>query len=163
MAVGGSRQHILNSPSYSASEMFCFDRAESIAGYQPVLLMRKDFPFRNRIDEIIGNAFESGLFNKWIRDSQRKKQQTVPFEPKPALTLVQFAVFFTFIYCLGCIMSTLSFCSEILTQRMMKQRNVHRIWIYFERLFDGERHYLRNLPDRLMQTNDKKHKRAGRK
>lgn len=154
LVVGGSRQHISNSHSYTATQIFCFDRSESIAGYQPVLVMRKDFPLKNRINQIIGNAFESVLFVKWNRENQRKKQRINPFEPKYALTLVQFAVFLVFIFCIGCILSILSFILEIITQRKMRMMNYHRIWIYFERFLDGKRHYFINLPEQLRRQGD---------
>lgn len=148
--MGGSRQHILNSPSYSPSKVFCFDRDEGIAGYQPVLLMRKDFPLRKRIDEIIRNAFESGLFEKWDQDSSIKARQD-PFEAGTALTLEQYAVFLVIVYIIGCILSTLSLIAEFIVERNVGQDRRFRIWIYLQYLFDGKRHYWNDLPDKLQQ------------
>lgn len=147
MAFGGSRQRILNSRSHSSSKIFCFNQDENIASYQSTLIMRKDFALRQRIDDIIRNAFESGLFVKWGRDSQRKKQRIDSFEPEYALTLEQYAVFLVVIYSIGCILAILSFMSEITIQRKLKKHYRSQIWMYFERFFDGNRYYLKNLLD----------------
>lgn len=152
LAVGGSRQRILNSRSYSPSKMFCFDQDKSIASYQSALIIRTDFALRQKIDDIIRNAFEGGLFVKWNRDSQRKKKRIDPFEPEYALTLEQYAVFLVVIYSIGCILAIFSFLFEVIIQQKMKQSNRTHIWIYFEQFFDGNRHYLTNLSQKLIKN-----------
>lgn len=149
LAIGGSRQHILNSRSYSPSKIYCFDRDENIASYQPALLMRKDFALRQKIDEIIQYAFESGLFVKWDRDSQRKKERILPFIPETELSLGHLSPAFVFIICVGSIMSILSVISELIIYRNMQQEQRSWIWMYFEQFFDGNRHYLKDLPEKL--------------
>lgn len=151
LAVGGSRQRILNSRFYSPSKIYCFGHAENIASYQSVLLMRKDFALIGKIDKIIRNAFECGLLVKWDRDSQRKKERIDPFEPKYALTLEQYVVFLVVIYSIGCIWAILSFFAEIIIKRKMKQRKRSPIWKYLERFFDGNRYYFKNLLEKLIR------------
>lgn len=145
LAVGGSRQRILNSHSYSVSEIFCFNRNERIASFQPALLIRRDFAMRQRIDEIIQNAFEGGLFVKWDRDSQRRKKPLLPYSPKPILTLAEMAVLFVFFLIGGWILSISVFINEIVIKRKNQQPNRIRFWIFLEQMVDGERHYFKNL------------------
>lgn len=154
LSVGGSSERILNSRFYSASEIFCFDSDQYIAGYQPRLWMwmQKDFTLESRINRIIQQAFEGGLFVKWHRDNQRKpKRMTRDNQWKP-FNLKQFSLPFVTIYGLGIIVSILSFFSEIFIQRKMMQKQRSKVWIYLERFFDGKRHYLANLTDRLERS-----------
>ena len=159
LAVGGSRQRILNSRSYSPSTIFCFDRVESIASYQPTLLMRKDFDLKQKIDATIQYAFECGLFAKWDRDSQRKKERLMSFVPSDGLTLQSLSAFILVII-IGWIMSIASCVSELIIHRKLKQKQRSRIWKYLEQFFDGDRHYLKNLPERLAKRKTIKNKKV---
>lgn len=145
LAVGGSRQHILNSRSYSPSKIFCFNRDENIASYQPTLLMPKDFALRQRIDKIIQYALEGGLPVKWDRDSQRKKEQLILYIPHPILKLEEMAVLFVFFLIGGWILSISIFFNERFIWRKMQQTNPSCVWKFLEEMADGERHYFKNL------------------
>lgn len=152
LAVGGSRQHISNSPSYSPSKLFCFDYDEHIASYQPTLLMRPDFDLGPEIDSIIRKAFESGLFVKWDRESQRKKERVVPYQPPPELTLEQYSFGLVTIYCTGMICSVFGFLLEIIVRRQTRKKP-HPPWTYLEHLVNGHRNYFKDLPKKLQKEN----------
>ena len=149
LAVGGSRQRILNSRSYSPLKIYCFDREENIASYQPALFMRQDFNLKRKINRIILNAFESGLFVKWDRDSQRKKERIIPYTPNPSFTLKEYTFAFVFVVGIGSLMAASSLLCEIVINRKMKQTTKAKIWSYLEQFFDGDRHYLKDLPEKL--------------
>lgn len=151
LAVGGSRQQILNGRSYSASSIFCFDQNEHIASYQPAMMVRKGFPLESKINEIIQDAFESGLFIKWHRNSERKLERAIPNEPPTELTLKDLRFAFVWILLGGYILSTLAFISELIISRQMKQPSRSWIWAYLEQFFDGERHYFKNLLDKSIK------------
>lgn len=150
LAVGGSRQRILNSCSYSPNEIFCFGRDESIASYHPAFLIRKNFALNSKIDKIIQNAFESGLFVKWDWDNQRKKERLIQFEPPDELTIQHFLGSFVFLVSGGAVLATITLLSERLSFRKIQNPNCSRVWIYLEHIFDGQRHCLKNLPEKLM-------------
>lgn len=145
LAVGGSRQRILNSNSYTPAKIFCFSRDESIVGYQPAIFIRKNLGLMEKINEIIQNAFENGLFVKWDRLSQKKKELILPFEPKLALGLRETAPTFLLAMFGGTILSILGLCGEIFVHRKMNQNQRASIWKYFEQFFDGKRHYFKNM------------------
>lgn len=151
LAVGGSRKYILNSPSYSPQKIFCFDSDESIASYLMVLSMRKDFALKSKVDEIIRNAFEGGLFVKWDRETRRKTEPIRPYEPKLELTLKECA-FVCFICLFGYILSNLTFICEIIIYRKIKKNGQSPVWKYLEQFFDGNRNYFRNLPENLKRN-----------
>lgn len=70
IAVGGSRQNILNSPLYSQSKIYCFNGLENIATYPIALYMRKSFHLKDKVNDIIQEVSEAGLFEKWKEDSR---------------------------------------------------------------------------------------------
>lgn len=152
MAVGGSRQRILNSRSYSPYKIFCFDPNERIVGYQPVLFMQKNFPLKSKVDEVIRNTFEGGLFQKWDRDSQRKKELLRPYEPKLELSMREYSFLFYVIFNVGVLLSTLSLICEIITYRKINQSARLSVWKYLGHFFDGNRHYFKNIPEKLKQN-----------
>lgn len=151
MAVGGSRQHILNSHFYSPWTMFCFGSDQSVVSFQPRLMIRMDFPRKSRIDRIIQNAFECGLFEKWNRDSQRKKQHIVRYDEETPLTSKNYS-FMVLIFGSGLIMGTLALFSEIIISRNMMKSRRWRMWEYFEQFLDGKRNHLQDLTDTLIKS-----------
>lgn len=144
LAVGGSRQRILNSRSYSPSKIFCFGRNENIASYYSALLIRNEFRLLKRINDIIRNAFESGLFVKWDLDNQRKKERMIPFEIPDQLTIEHYSGTFIFLITGGTVLATMTLLAERVTYRKMQNPNRSRFWMYLECILDGERHCLKN-------------------
>lgn len=115
--------------------------------------MRKNVPLQSRIDRIIQNAFEGGLFEKRYGDTQQKRIATryeVPLEIP--FNLEQYSFALVSIYGSGVIMSTLAFCCELLIKRIMMQMKRLRIWNYVEQFFDGQRHYLKDVVEELMKS-----------
>lgn len=148
LAVGGSRHHILNSRSYSPSELFCFDPRERIAGYQPVMFIRKDYALKSRIHEITRNAFESGLFAKWSRDSQRKRERIFSEEENLSVTLEDYYVALIMILGIGLSAATLIFFWEHFVQQQV-QKKPRSPWTCLRNTLDGHRHYLTDIPENL--------------
>lgn len=145
LAVGGSRQRILNSPSYLSTEIFCFDVDESIVSYQPRLLFRKHFQLKSRFDEIIQHAFESGLFIKWDRDSRKKPERIVEYVPPMALSLENCQGFLVLFFLNGILLSVLTFFAELLIAFKRKRETQSKLWKQLEMFFDGKRYYLKDL------------------
>lgn len=69
LAVAVSRLHAQNNLHIARQKLFCFDRNQNILRYPVQLLMRKNFPLANQINDIIRRITESGLFIKWMSDS----------------------------------------------------------------------------------------------
>lgn len=155
LAIGASRQNILNNPFYSTSNIFCLNRNERIASYQLILMIRKDIQLKLRIDGIIQRAFESGLFVKWNSDRKRKQERLHKLysEPKsePKLRLLNFGAIW-FICGAGYMFAIATFICEILIQYKMKQKHRYWFWIYLEQCVDGHRHYFRSIPEKLNPT-----------
>lgn len=157
LAVGGSRQRILNSPSYLSTEIFCFDVDESIVSYQPRLLFQKHFPLISRFNEIIQHAFESGLFIKWDRDNRKKPERIVEYEQPMGLSLEHCQAFLVLFFLNGILLSVLTFLAEFYISIKRKQKPHSKLWKQLEIFFDGKRHYLKNLSKWLKSRSTNTH------
>lgn len=73
VAVGDSRLDILTSSHYSPEEIYCFDERGSLIIYQLSIILEKSSGIVGKINGIIRNSFESGLFIKWNRDTLKIK------------------------------------------------------------------------------------------
>lgn len=152
LAVGGSRQNILNSPSYSPSNVFCFNKLENIASYPIALYMQKDFYLKKQVDNIIRKIFDAGLVEKWLQDSCIEKYES-RYYPPDQLSVAYIGAALVFFLGVGSLFSISTFIAEKLVSWKMKQPARHKIWIYLEQFFDGKRHYFKNLPERLQRQN----------
>lgn len=153
MAVGGSRQHILNSPVYSSEHIFCFNQNNNVAIHLLALMIRKDYILRSRFEELTQFAFDGGIVDKLSRDyyyRERIEKKTVFSDFEVPITLDNMAFNFLLLLFGGYFLSTLSFLAEIIIFRKMQQPSPFWIWKYFEQFFDGERHYFKNLADELV-------------
>lgn len=101
---------------------------------------------------MIQNAFECGLFLKWDRDSQRKKERIIPFEPSYIATLQQYSFALILILGSGLTISSLIFFTELFIQRQV-ERNPHSAWSCSRRVIDGHRDFFIYLPEKL-QVNE---------
>lgn len=149
VAIGASRQHILNCPAYSPSKIYCFEKSQNIANYKISLLISQQINRTNDINHVIRRVFEAGLFWKWHADSERRKK----FEPLKhipmALTFEHFSAGFVFVLLIGWSLACLAFVSEHIIRLKIQERNGKGIWIRLEYFFDGKRHYFLNLPDKM--------------
>lgn len=142
VAVGGARQHLINSLQYSKSEIYCFKNSESLIPYPMSLRVNKNQKLI--IDNIIRRLFESGIIQKWKVYSQRRKDReidkVVPFELK--LEHIYAILFFFF---LGAIVTIFVWIFELFIDKKVRDEPNNRLWLCIERSLDGKRHYFMNL------------------
>lgn len=149
IAIGDSRHHILASVLFQSSNFYCFDHRENIADYRVSMLINQEFNHAHNIDEIIRRVFESGLFVKWHSDHRRIKTTSSIEFGSPSVTVEQISAAFVFIILGGWTLATLTFIAEHIIFRNYRREGASCIWMYLERFFDGQRHYMKNLPERL--------------
>lgn len=144
LAVGGSRQHILD--VYSPSNHYCFDRSQRIINYHISMRTSDSFKSTPKINGIIRRLIEGGFVVRWQRDfSSKIKNRMIPTSSTEA-SMESLAFLFCFLYVLGMFLATLSFLAEKIIARKVAKKQKHWIWIHLERFFDGERYYLMDLP-----------------
>lgn len=143
---------MLSSVAYNQNNIFCFDTREKIANNRISMLINRHFERRYNINGIIRRIIEAGLFEKWRSSRKRHHFNQASERSTLSLSFEQMALAFKFILCSGLFISTLTFLCEIVIARKMCERNPARIWVHLERFFDGKRHYLTNLPERLAKS-----------
>lgn len=152
-AICASRQNILNSPFYLPSKYVCFDQSAHIKSYFVSLMMRNDFKMKIKINKIIRNLFEAGIFVKWQRDNQIRSKYEIPFLSEFNITLDDYGIFFLIYFGGFFTASILVFCLENVILWKMRQRKINRIWFYLDRIVDAERYYFIDLIDKISQRN----------
>lgn len=154
LAIGGSYQHILISSSYTSANHFCFDWYENVGNYHISLIMRPDFAVANwKINRIIRKLIEAGFLAKWQRDFKSNHDDgDVEVEESMLLGFNSLSFAFGVVYSTGVILGILSFICELIIARKMTKFNRHWLWIYFEWIFDGQRHFLIDLIAKLQQV-----------
>lgn len=149
LAIGGSRQNILSSPFYSPSQVFCFNRLENIVSYPIAFYMRKDFHLKDKVNDIIARLLNAGFFEKFNFKSGKNQMPDATLLPL-SVSHISLALFLIGV---GSLLSILAFVVENYVFGKMKQRINCKIWKYIEQFFDGQRHYFKNIPERLQAQN----------
>lgn len=160
IAIGASRRYILATSAYQSNDIYCFNRKENIAEYRISMLINTDFNRQHNIDEIIQHILEAGLFTKWHSEYTKVKIQSRIEFGSAYVTIEQLSAAWVFGIVGGSILSTITFIAEITIYRMNRKPKAALIWLYLERFFDGQRHYLKSLPERLEQSRIRRYARS---
>lgn len=149
--MGDLRQHILSSIEYKPSIMYCFNPNQNIANYPISMIIDRNFEHRHNINKIIQRTFEAGLFKKWHSSQQRIIFDRSPQRETIRLSVEQISIAFILVLSIGNSLATMSFIVEIFIGRKWRAAP---IWVFLEQFFDGKRHYLINLPNRLIKSRE---------
>lgn len=69
-ALAIPRRRAERSQVFISKKIYCYDKTENIRNYSVSLNVRKDFEYLAEVNEIIMNALEAGLIQKWENDGQ---------------------------------------------------------------------------------------------
>lgn len=159
LAVGGSRLHIFNSPEYSTSNIYCFQRRHAIGTYQGFLHIRKTFGLRSKVNEVIQKLFNGGIFVKWMWDNDRKPKYE-PVDEPPITMHFEHLRFGLMILCLpGLIFTAATFSAELIVFRKIKENVNSRFWIFLRKVLDGHRHFWKDTPESLQKKKQMERRR----
>lgn len=70
LAVGLSREHALNNPRISRSDLVCFPMASNIYTYSVIMQTRQDFYLLEHINTFIDRFVEHGMIANWDKRYQ---------------------------------------------------------------------------------------------
>lgn len=116
------------------------------------MVINREFNRPHNINTLIQRILEAGLFTKWHSKHKRVfGDRSVDFGA-PSIHIEQLLAPICFMLVAGWILSIATFISERIVERKLRARNASRIWVYLEHFFDGKRHYLTNLPERLSNS-----------
>lgn len=119
---------------------YCFDSLESFHEYPLSILMRKDFPFANKLNEFIWQVYSNGLLSMWTKQYQIGVIETdeEEFEQVSAETLFFLLIFyFTMSFAL-----VLFLAAERLIYKNVRRENSAKIWRLLEMATDPYRYFL---------------------
>lgn len=143
LAVAVSRQHATNCPKISQEHIYCLSESEKIYSFAVSMLIREQYELVPIMDKVIQRSLESGLFQKWEKDSQLKKHYHSVHNLKfVKLSLEHMgggvvALGFCFPLCL------LTGCFEHLVYRRARVKNCSKFWKIADQFMDGDRHYFK--------------------
>lgn len=156
LAVGGFSRHLKHLPQFSATEIFCFDKSESLISYPISLIVKNER--KAIIDTVIKRFLEFGIIQKIILDFRSMEEKDKIAEDVPIeLRFEHVDGFFIFIYGIGMAISALIWLFELLVNMKSRNKKAHRTWHFIERCIDGRRHYFKNLPEKLRNKFSKEH------
>lgn len=102
-----------------------------------MLLVKKDYHLRPKLNQIVRHAFEGGLLV-----NRNKKKRQLSSEENHAIKIGFFSAAFVFIMICGSMLATASFCAEYFINKKLLQQPQSSIWKVLGRFFDAKRYYL---------------------
>lgn len=142
MAVGDSSLHLLSAPSYSSSDIYCFEDSESILTYHVSLLLKNGSKLEAKINRIIRNLFETGMFTKWNTFDQREQHIIDSNEPPVRMTVTNLLMGLICVLGIGIPLALIIFIMELVSFAKTKQNEKSRIWFNMHQICNPDRQYL---------------------
>lgn len=156
LVVGGFSQNLRYSSQFSASELFCLDKSESLVSYPITLVVKNER--KAIIDTIIRRLDEFGFIQKLKLDMKSKKiLHTVEDDAPSALQFSEIYGAFIFFYGIGLVCSIIIWLFELFVNMKLNSQNAHRAWYFIDRCIDGQRHYFKDLPEKLQNKYNLEH------
>lgn len=137
LAVATSRFHMksLN----IQSNVFCFGSYENIYSYLATFMIRSDFKFKDKINDILDKIILSGLFSKWKKDLRLDRQllnnEEVRKINKTDLQILWLILFWATIICL------LVTLIEIFVKYQVQSKNAWKLWTCLDKFLNGKRNF----------------------
>lgn len=103
------------------------------------LLMRKDFPLANELNNFIRQTSESGLIEKWLKRYRSQEQENIYIEYSRFSTESYYMIYG--IYVFTSFLSTSILALEIVIKKNLKKINSSRLWRYLEMYIDPYRYF----------------------
>lgn len=143
LAVAVSRQYALNQRILSQSKMYCFDETENIHNYHVSLYMRKGHSAEMKILEHLRRVYESGLIEKWRRDSRINYLYDAEDLTRMSRKLTMSHLYGgLFMYALCLCISFVAFIGECVVHRRLRCRKPKTGWKWLDMFIDSDRHFM---------------------
>lgn len=142
LAFATSVERIRKDQLGSKMKFYCFKNVNSIYEYPVRMMMQKDFPLLNELNEFILYANDGGLTNKWLKGTR----YGLVLERTPTFVyseINQETFIFPYLLC-GSLFLIASFvvCFEKNVHKNVRNGSSFRFWYYFEMLIDPNRYFL---------------------
>lgn len=157
LAVSVAREHALNCPVISQTDLFCFPKTNNVYSYSVTMLTQRQFHLLSNINSIIRRVMEFGLIQKWEKDSNQLQQLRLQIEANAAGKTTtgtndgEEAVVLTVDHIEGALilmfggyaLALVTFVAEVLlNMRCMRAQQNERLWWRFCDMFLDARRYV---------------------
>lgn len=123
--------------------LYCLNERKNILSYPISIFMRKDFIYKNDVNVIIQQIFESGIINFWQKGMEIREELNEIHATNISLTFEYSAGMFVFLI-VGVSLSILSFIMEIIVFHLNNNKSItgrqKKILMMFNKMIDGDRH-----------------------
>lgn len=131
--------------SSNYSDIYCFDRTQTLHTHSNVFMIRSDLMIFNEFVDILERIITSGLIPKWMKDRRitgPRMDDNAPSEP----FLLRNALG-SFFICSGFfVCALLAAIAEQIIFRQYSRNPSSRFWQIADKLIDGKRHYFVRKP-----------------
>lgn len=142
VAVAVSRKQVLNCLAISNEEIYCFEKIQNIRSIAISMVARHRYALLTKMNRLIQNAIESGLFLKWERDSILSNQKDESDNIRYNRVIWGHFGGTMIIITAGLTISAMVFAFELFVKRMRRVHRRSKFWKVAERLIDGHRYEL---------------------
>lgn len=151
LAVAVSQRHAMNNPTLPESMIYCFADSEHIYRYPVSMIIRKDNPMLDAINEHIQWAVEGGLLVKWFKDIQATFNRAIDENLGPKKLAIENISAALFGYALFGMFAVCAFIAEHIVHRAARRSGAGRFWKIADMLIDGDRHFLHHVSPARMR------------
>lgn len=130
---------------YFTEHFYCLNEHEIIGNYPKSIFVKKTFPLKAKMNEIIRRAFESGIIEHWNK-MLTKRINNVDSKDMERIGVLKFDHILgtLMLFLIGCICALLTFCVEIIVYDMIQKGNrkgyQKELLIIANKILDDKRH-----------------------
>lgn len=141
LAVAISREYVWRIPSYLTSQIYCFDKSESLHSYALTFLIRNGSNYTQQLNTFIHRASMGGLVERWRSDShiqnryEREEKVYNQFQLNHFFGSQIFGILIV-------AMAVSALFLERLINAKARKPNSSRFWSTIEKLIDSERRFM---------------------
>lgn len=141
LAVAISREYVRRIPSYLASQIYCFDKSESLHSYALTFLIRNGFNYTQQLNTFIRRASMGGFVERWRSNSniqtryEREEKVYNQFELNHFFGSQIFGILIV-------AMAVSALFLERLIHTKARESSSSQFWSTVEKLIDSERRFM---------------------
>lgn len=141
LAVAISSENVRKIRSNSTSQIYCFDKLESLHSYALTFLMRNGFNYTQQLNTFIRRASISGFVEKWRSNSNSQTRYKREEKVYNQFYLKQLYGFQIIGIALGSMAVSILFLERLIHVKARKSSS-SQFWLSIEKLIDTERRFM---------------------
>lgn len=143
LAVAVSREYIRNKNINLTSQIYCFDKHETLYNYAMTFLIRDDFNYTKQLNAFIQEVDANGLVEKWRSNGRIGNRNKIKEKVYNQFGLKDFYGMSIIGGALA-LTAILSLLLEMFAYKKARKSRNSELWRKVERLFDSKRYFMTN-------------------